>query len=293
MRPQVRAMLWGRRDVVQNSRPVMPADADAVHWLLERAWRTYLRFPAEDVRLHLQSGLGWVVDGENQVSGFMLAEIQPSCAALITAAAVSDDRQLVPHLDALLRHIEETARQIGATALAQIGYAPWLTGVLDEWGFATRDWVVTYEWQYQPVSVRGNLSVTVRPAQRRDLPTLLALDASIFGPVWHKPIGNFEDALARAFSFTVAEEDGRLIGYQWSDKLQEHGHITRLAVRPDWENRGVGIRLLTEAMTAMVKAGAAWITLNTQESNLRSRRLYERHGFRMVDQRVAVLWKDL
>jgi ribosomal protein S18 acetylase RimI-like enzyme len=293
MRPQVKVMFWERRDVVQNSRPVMLADADAVHWLLERAWRTYLRFPAEDVRLHLQSGLGWVVDGEHQVSGFMLAEVQPSCAALITAAAVSDGRQLVPHLDALLRHIEETARQIGATALSQIGYAPWLTGALDERGFATRDWVITYEWQYQPVSVRGNLSVTVRPAQHRDLPTLLAMDASIFGPVWHKPIGNFEDALARAFNFTVAEQDGRLIGYQWSDKRQEHGHITRLAVRPEWENRGVGTRLLTESMTAMVKAGAAWITLNTQESNLRSRRLYEHYGFRLVDQRVAVLWKDL
>jgi ribosomal-protein-alanine N-acetyltransferase len=293
MRPQVKVMLWGRRDTVHNSRPAMPADTEAVHWLLERAWRTYLRFPAEDVRFHLQSGMGWVVDDENQVSGFMLAEIQPSCAALITAAAVSDDRQLVPRLDALLQRVEETARQKGATALAQIGYAPWLTGALDARGFATRDWVVTYEWQYQPVSVRGNLSVTIRPAQQRDLPTLLALDASIFGPVWHKPIGNFEDALARAFIFTVAEEDGRLIGYQWSDKLQEHGHITRLAVRPDWENKGVGTRLLTEAMTAMVKAGTAWITLNTQESNLRSRMLYERHGFRLVDQRVAVLWKDL
>jgi ribosomal-protein-alanine N-acetyltransferase len=293
MRPQVKVMFWERRTVVQNSRPVMPADVDAVHWLLERAWRAYLRFPAEDVRLHLQSGLGWVVDDEHQVSGFMLAEIQPSCAALITAAAISDNRQLVPHLDALLPRLEETARQIGATALSQIGYAPWLTGVLDERGFATRDWVVTYEWQYRPVSIRGNLAVNVRRAQPRDLPTLLALDASIFGPVWHKPVGNFEDALVRSFTFTVAEEDGQLIGYQWSDKLQDHGHITRLAVRPDWENKGVGTRLLTEAMTTMVEAGVAWITLNTQESNLRSQRLYERHGFRSVDQRVAVLWKDL
>ena len=293
MRPQVKGMFWGRRDMVSNSRPVMPSDADAVHWLLERAWRTYLRFPAEDVRLHLQSGLGWVVDDEHQVSGFMLTEVQPSCAALITAAAVSDDRQLVPHLDALLLRVEETARQKGASALAQIGYAPWLTAVLDERGFAAQDWVVTYEWQYQPVSVRGDLSVTVRPAQQRDLATLLALDGVIFGPVWHKSIGNFEDALARAFTFTVAEKDGLLIGYQWSDKLQEHGHITRLAVRPDWENKGVGTRLLTEAMTAMVKAGVAWITLNTQESNLRSQALYERHGFRLADQRVAVLWKDL
>jgi ribosomal protein S18 acetylase RimI-like enzyme len=50
---------------------------------------------------------------------------------------------------------------------------------------------------------------------------------------------------------------------------------------------------LTEALASMIKAGGNWITLNTQESNLRSQILYERHGFRRTGDRVAVLWKDL
>jgi ribosomal-protein-alanine N-acetyltransferase len=121
----------------------------------------------------------------------------------------------------------------------------------------------------------------------------LRLDQDVFGPIWHKQIADFRGALRRAFLFTVARWDDQIIGYQWSEKVEEHGHLTRLAVRPDWEGKGVGTRLLTEAMVAMVRAGATWITLNTQEDNLRSRRLYERHGFRPINHRVAVLWKDL
>jgi ribosomal-protein-alanine N-acetyltransferase len=122
----------------------------------------------------------------------------------------------------------------------------------------------------------------------------VSLDEHIFGSLWHKPTNNFEEALARAFMFTVAELDGQIVGYQWCEKHERHGHITRLGVRPGWEGQGVGTRLLTEALAAMVKAGITWVTLNTQESNLRSRMLYERHGFRPLnDDRVAVLWKDV
>jgi len=283
----------GRRDPVYATRSARPSDADAVRWLLERAWRVYLRTPPENVLLHLQSGPAWVADAGNGISGFMLSEIQPAFIALITAAAISDDWRVVPYLDTLLPRVEEAMRHKGATALAQTGYAPWLTEMLDERGFSVQDWVVTYEWQYQPAPIRGNLFVTVRPAHRYDLPGLLALDKLIFGPLWHKPIGNLEEALAHAFTFTVAENDGQVVGYQWCEKFREHGHITRLAVRPNWEGKGVGARLLTETLADLVRAGTTWITLNTQESNLRSRRLYERHGFRLADQRVAVLWKDL
>jgi ribosomal-protein-alanine N-acetyltransferase len=135
--------------------------------------------------------------------------------------------------------------------------------------------------------------VTVRSAHLRDRPTLLALDKRIFGPIWHKPVNSFEEALARAFIFSVAEQDDEIIGYQWCEKHERHVHITRLAVRPDREGHGIGTRLLTEALVSMVEAGVNWITLNTQESNLRSRTLYEHHGFRLTGDRVDVLWKDL
>jgi len=223
----------------------------------------------------------------------MLVQIQPLKVALILVAALNDDWQVADYLDTFLPLVEATARQEGATSLVQIGYAPWLTAVLDRRGFVSQDWVVTYEWYYQPVTVSGNRSVAVRSAHLRDLPTLLSMDKHIFGSIWHKPLNTFEEAMARAFIFSVAEQDGEIIGYQWCERHERHAHITRLAVRSDWEGQGVGTRLLTEALVSMANAGVNWVTLNTQESNLRSQTLYERHGFHLTGDRVAVLWKDL
>jgi ribosomal-protein-alanine N-acetyltransferase len=287
------SMFFRRHAPVYEARAARPSDAESVQRLIERAWRVHLRIPPEQVPLRLKPGMGWVAGEGNAVSGVMLAEIQPFLIALITAAVLSDDWRVSDYLNTFLPSVEETTRREGATALVQIGYAPWLTAVLYKHGFVSRDWVVTYEWHYQPVTVSGNQSVTIRLAHLRDLPTLLMLDKQIFGPIWHKPISSFEEALARAFIFSVAEQDGEIVGYQWCENYERHGHITRLAVRADWEGQGVGTRLLTEALVSMVKAGVNWVTLNTQESNLRSQILYERHSFRPTGDRVAVLWKDL
>ena len=286
-------MFFRRQAPVIEARAATPGDAEAVQRLIARARRVHLRMSPDQVPLRLQPGLGWVADDRDGVNAFMLAEIQPSPIALITAAALGDDWQVSAYLDTFLPLVEGRSRVEGATSLVQIGHAPWLTSVLGGSGFVSRDWVVTYEWNYQPVIVSGNRWVTVRSAHLRDLPTLLSLDKQIFGPLWHKPINSFEEALARALSFSVAERDGVIGGYQWCEKHQRHGHITRLAVRPDWEGQGIGTRLLTEALSSMVEAGVTWITLNTQESNLRSQTLYERYGFRLTGDRVAVLWKDL
>jgi ribosomal-protein-alanine N-acetyltransferase len=286
-------MFFRRHASVIEARVAEPSDAEAVRRLMSRAWRVYLRITPGQVALYLGHGLGWVAGDQDRVSAFMLAEIQPFPIAFITAAVLEEDWQVSAYLDMFLPRVEESARQAGATALVQIGYAPWLTSALSGRDFVSRDWVVTYEWNYQPMAVSGNKSVTVRSAHLHDLPTLLSLDRQIFGPLWHKPIKTFEEALARAFIFSVAERDGEIIGYQWCEKQERHGHITRLAVRADWEGQGVGTRLLTEALVNMIKAGVTWITLNTQESNLRSQMLYERHGFCSTGEHVAVLWKDL
>jgi len=289
----MRIMFFRRREPTYEARSATPSDAEAVQRLIAHAWRVHLRIPPEQVLPRLRPGLGWVAGDGDGLRGLMVAEIQPFLIALITTAALSNDWRVPAYLDTFLPAVEERARQERATALIQIGHAPWLTGVLPERGFLRRDWVVTYEWRYQPTIVGGNQSVTVRSAHLRDLPTLLALDKRIFGPIWHKPIDSFEEALARAFIFSVAGDNGEIVGYQWCEKQERHGHITRLAVRPGWEGHGIGTRLLTEALVTMMNAGVNWITLNTQESNLRSRMLYERHSFRLTGERVAVLWKDL
>jgi ribosomal protein S18 acetylase RimI-like enzyme len=287
-------MFLTKRSSHYTARLATPSDGAAIQQqLIEGARRVHLRIPPDEVLHQLQFGLSWVTEDDNTISGLLQIEIQPFDVGFITAAALSDEGQVAPFLDACLPQVEGTVRQNGVMALVQIGYAPWLTEVLRKRGFVERDSVITYEWHYQPIAIQGSQSVTIRPAHLRDLPTLVTLDRQIFGPIWHKPASSITYALAQAFNFSVAEHNRQIVGYQWCHVNDRHGHLTRLAVRGEWQGKGVGTRLLTEAMTAMVEAGVNWVTLNTQESNIRSQMLYEHHKFRQIGERVAVLWKDL
>ncbi len=275
------------------ARAATPADMEGILRLANQAWRVYLTVRSDLLEEQLRSALSWVVGQGDRLDGFISAELRADSIAVITAAALHDDRPVSEYADAALPVVESHVHHRGANSLVQVGYAPWLTESLGQRGFLKRGWVVSYGWDFQPVAPGGNMAVTISSATEDDLPALLNLDQQVFGPIWHKQIADFRAALRRAFLFTVAKRGDQLTGYQWCEKVEEHGHLTRLAVRPDWEGKGVGTRLLTEAMTAMVRAGATWITLNTQEENDRSRRLYERHGFRLINHKVAVLWKDL
>src|SRR6185295_4662645 len=111
--------------------------------------------------------------------------------------------------------------------------------------------------------------------------------------IWRKSVGNFNEALASADSFAVAELGGQIVGYEWYERYHKHAHLTRLAVHPAYQSRGIGTQLLHAAITDALANGVNMITLNTQEDNNRSRALYERFGFVYTQQRMPVLWKNL
>lgn len=277
---------------IHSVRTAEAADLDALLQLASQAWRSFSSARTDILSEQLKRARSSIVGSPGHIDGFLSVQLRPGAVARIVAAAVGDD-QHVPHcLKLLLAHAEQGVRQMGGRALVQVGYAPWLTDTLLERGFVRRGWVISYGWESQPIALAGNMEVMVRPARPTDLPELLALDQRAFGPVWRKDQPEIESALTSSFAFSVATWQERIVGYQWSERFDQQGHLTRLAVHPDWEGRGVGTRLLTEAILAMSRAGITWITLNTQEDNHRSRRLYERYGFRMVDHRIAFLWKD-
>jgi len=121
----------------------------------------------------------------------------------------------------------------------------------------------------------------------------MALDRLAFDRIWHKSIRNLNEALARASSFTVASLDGRIVAYEWCEIYGQQAHLTRLAVHPDYQGRGIGTQLLYQAIVDAIEAGAELISLNTQEDNHRSRALYRRYGFVDTKRRMPVLCKEL
>jgi ribosomal-protein-alanine N-acetyltransferase len=84
------------------------------------------------------------------------------------------------------------------------------------------------------------------------------------------------------------------VGYCYcSVEEGEHGHLIRMAVHPTWQGRGIGTRLLSEALLFFRQAGVRHVTLNTQEENEGAQRLYCKFGVRLVGWEAVALWMDL
>ena len=75
---------------------------------------------------------------------------------------------------------------------------------------------------------------------------------------------------------------GRLIGYAGVWQIIDEGHISNVAVHPDFRGRCVGELLLRDIFCFCVKHGICRVTLEVRKSNLSAQKLYERLGFRCV-----------
>jgi GNAT superfamily N-acetyltransferase len=142
-------------------------------------------------------------------------------------------------------------------------------------------------------------TVPLRRARRRDRPATLAVDHAAFDSFWRLDDGGLGDALAAtsAVHYRVAVGDvgaaGGLVGYAITGRADHRGYVQRLAVDPAAEGTGVGATLLIDGLRWLRRWGARDALVNTQEGNERSLRLYQRTGFVLQPEGLAVLRYDL
>jgi ribosomal protein S18 acetylase RimI-like enzyme len=188
-----------------------------------------------------------------------------------------------------------------ANGLARIFYAAdqstdaWLLPSLQKQGYVLDTEVVVYQKEKLNVPAKGNLTVQIRAANLHDLPVLTALDHSCFEAQWTKDKLLLSTAIMQGPFFIVAELARKIVGYAYA--TSHFGghlvHLVRLAVRPQAQGQGIGVRLLAEVVTFARQQNADLLTLNTQAYNHRAQRLYEKFGFLLTDESQPVLRYDL
>jgi ribosomal protein S18 acetylase RimI-like enzyme len=151
--------------------------------------------------------------------------------------------------------------------------------------------VLTWEGGERPVA-RQNTSLVIRSMTLDDVPEVEIIDAAAFGGVWRNSRPCLEIAYRQAALASVAQENGRMIGYQISTATQMGGHLARLAVLPDSQGSGVGYALLDDLLDQFEKRGAKSVTVNTQHDNLISLALYQKAGFRLTGEEYPVYEYD-
>jgi len=177
----------------------------------------------------------------------------------------------------------------GNFTVAAIVLQEWFPALLQTSRFAKRQSIVMLERDDPSelgVSLRPGFSI--RAMKASDLPAVTDVDAAAFAPLWRNSLPDLQQAFPQALLASVAEAQGRLIGYQLSTRNPLGMHLARLAVRPETQGRGVGYTLLADLIHQGGQRGIHHLTVNTQSDNAASLALYQRAGFHETGERYPV-----
>ncbi len=123
-------------------------------------------------------------------------------------------------------------------------------------------------------------SVIIRRFRPGDLEAALEIDREVFG--------GYDPTIFAAFyeyhpsSTLVAEAQGSVVGFILGFKHTPfEGRIFWLAVKPSYQSRGIGMKLLLASLKIFRQMGAFIATLEVRVSNKKAQNLYSSMGFHM------------
>lgn len=123
----------------------------------------------------------------------------------------------------------------------------------------------------------------IQPALPEDAPPLAALEARTFP--WHEyPLGlrAFRYHIKKNNLLLVAKDAGKPVGYVLALSYLHSGRIYSLAVDETYRGRGLGARLLKEALKRLDEVGKRRVTLEVRADAAGLIAFYQKAGFREI-----------
>jgi [ribosomal protein S18]-alanine N-acetyltransferase len=182
----------------------------------------------------------------------------------------------------------------GQFTAAAIVLQDWLKELLLSSGFLCHQSIVLLERDGgSAVELKLPADTSIRGMMPYDLPAVAKVDAAAFDHLWQNSLPALDVAYPQAILPTVAENHGKLIGYQISTRNPLGVHLARLAVVPSAQGRGVGFALVADLIHQTERRGMSHLTVNTQSDNGASLALYQRMGFHETGERYPVYQLDI
>lgn len=226
-----------------------------------------------------------------EILGCMAAASDPLPAAWMRIVALKNIVSPEETLTEMFQAILPKLRSQGANQLAWLPGRYWPEQWLKMLGFEKKNWITTFIKEDLEIPQRSDRNVTIRPVMSNDFPELAKLEEDAFEPLWRHSANGLRLAKHQAISFLVALIEGQLVGFQYSVRGQQpdSAHLVRITVDRQRQSQGIGTALMEATLDDYRRAGAAYVSLNTQVDNFPSHHLYKRFGFRQIDDNFP-LW---
>ncbi|WP_088072583.1 ribosomal protein S18-alanine N-acetyltransferase [Gottfriedia luciferensis] len=122
-------------------------------------------------------------------------------------------------------------------------------------------------------------SVAFRIMKEEDLDQIMVIEKESFATPWTYD-AFYNELYSNQFAhYVVAEVDEKIIGYCGLWVIIDEGHITNIAILPDYRGVGLGEKLLRAVMETAKGLGAETLTLEVRVSNHVAKGLYRKLGF--------------
>lgn len=125
-----------------------------------------------------------------------------------------------------------------------------------------------------------------RTLAERDLDAIVAIERASFTNPWTREMYLRElQNPDVSFLYVLRVPEKGIVAFCSFWLVLDEVHINNLAVLREFQGQGLGTAILEHAIEAAAKRGANRATLEVRRSNAPARRLYERLGFRTVEER--------
>ena len=120
----------------------------------------------------------------------------------------------------------------------------------------------------------------IREATEHDIDAITELDNICFhGAPWSRE--SYEEELTKnnLAVYLVAETEEKIVGFVGIWLIFDEGHITNVAVHPDYRRRHIADNLLTVLLNLIEEEGITAETLEVRAGNEPAKALYRKFGF--------------
>ena len=178
--------------------------------------------------------------------------------------------------------------------VAALALEDWFEKLVQKAGFKRTNTVIFYELGLDSgFAEKSDSGYKLQSIRSTDTEAILELDRLAFEPIWRISRDSLAVAIIQASSASLIEDGGEVIGYQITTSSPFGAHLARLAVLPSRQREGLGTLLVNDAAQSVQETGLGQLSVNTQENNHSSRKLYEKMGFMQTGKEFPVLELEL
>lgn len=144
--------------------------------------------------------------------------------------------------------------------------------------------------------------LVIRQAEHQDLEAIVHLEKTCFSTPWSRESLEHELTKNKMAYYIVAEQEGQVIAYAGLWIIVDEGHITNIAVLPEYRGNHIASLILAFLIATTTAKGVVRFTLEVRSSNEAAKALYRKFEFKEEGLRkgyyedtgedAVIMWRD-